>query len=108
LAYVELAPELVRVFEVITGDDQLSTMLAGRWRPLQKMLSVAGSIAVLASVIFGSDVGVVTYRIARSISAALIAGVVAGAVLVVLTSVYQWRRLCRGSFSPTIGQQEAD
>jgi hypothetical protein len=104
LAYVELAPELVTVFEAITGDDQLSTMLPGRWRPLQKMLSVAGSIAVLTSVIFGADVGVVTYGVDRSISAALVAGAVAGAVLVVLTSVYQWRRLCRVSFAPTIGQ----
>ncbi len=107
LAYVELAPELVRVFEAVTGEEQVSTMLPGRWRPLQKMLSVAGSIAVLTSVIFGSDVGVVTYGVAHSFSAALIVGAVAGAVLVVLTSVYQWRRWCRASFTPTIGQPEA-
>jgi hypothetical protein len=103
LAYGELAPELVRVFEVITGDDQLSLMLGGRWRPLQKMLSVAGSIAVLTSVIFGSDIGLVIYGFGHSLSAALITGAVTGAVLVVLTSIYQWRRLCRASVTPAIG-----
>jgi uncharacterized membrane protein len=59
---------------------------------------------VLTSVIFGADVGVVTYGINGSISAALTAGAVAGAVLVVLTSLYQWRRLCRVPLPPTIGQ----
>jgi hypothetical protein len=107
VAYVELAPELVGVFEAITGEEQFSAMLPGRWRPLQKMLSVAGSIAVLTSVIFGSDVGVVTYGLAGSISVALIVGGVAGVVLVVLTSVYQWRRWCRASFSPATGQPDA-
>ena len=82
-------------------------MLPGRWRPLQKMLSVAGSIAVLTSVIFGSDVGVVIYGVTRSLSAALIVGGVAGAALVVLTSVYQWRRLCTASHPPSLGQPEA-
>ena len=75
-------------------------MLGGRWRPLQKMLSVAGSIAVITSVVFGGDVGVIVYGCRASLSAATLAGTEAGLILAVLTIRYQrdrWRTAPRGS-----------
>jgi hypothetical protein len=36
-------------------------MSSGRWQVPQKMLSVAGSIAVISSVVLGADAGVLGY-----------------------------------------------
>jgi hypothetical protein len=55
--YVQLVPELAAVLGAVGGDEEFVVMLTGRWQPVQKMLSVAGSIAVLTSVVFGADLG---------------------------------------------------
>ena len=75
-------------------------MFAGRWRALQKMLSVAGSMAVISSAVLGADVGAVVYGISASLPAALLAGAAAGTALMLATSRYQWARWCRSSSAP--------
>jgi hypothetical protein len=37
-------------------------MFAGRWQALQKMLSVARSMAVISGVVLGADAGAVAWR----------------------------------------------
>ena len=98
--YAELVPELAPVLREIAGDEEFVVMLRGRWQPLQKMLSVAGSVAVLTSVIFGADIGVVVFWAGRSLPVALIVGAVAGAFLAVATARYQWHRWCEASSAP--------
>ena len=63
-------------------------------------LSVAGSMAVISSVVLGADVGAVTYGLASSLLAALLAGAAAGIALMFITVRYQWARWCRASSSP--------
>jgi hypothetical protein len=54
------------------------------------MLSLAGSMAVISSVVPGADVGAVAYGLSASVPAALLAGAPAGAVLMFATARYQW------------------
>ena len=75
-------------------------MFAGRWQALQKMLSVAGSMAVISSVVLGADAGVVAYGLSASLLAALLAGTAAGTVLMFATARYQWGRWCGASSAP--------
>jgi hypothetical protein len=65
------------------------------------MLSVAGSMAVISSVVLGADVGALAYGLGTSLLAALLAGVAAGTALILVTVRYQWARWCKASSSPT-------
>jgi hypothetical protein len=69
-------------------------------QPLQKMLTVAGSIAVTTSVVLGGDVGVIVHGCQASLSAAILAGTAAGLILALLTARYQWDRLCKTPLGP--------
>ena len=91
-AYAQLVPELAGLLAVASGDEEGSIMLGRRWQPLQKMLSVAGSIAVITSVVPGGDVGVIAYGCRATLFAATLAGTAAGLILAVLTACYQWDR----------------
>ena len=58
------------------------------------MLSVAGSIAVITSVVLGGDVGVIAYGCRATLFAATLVGT-AGLILIFLTIRYQrgrWRQ----------------
>ena len=99
-AYAQLVPELAGLLAAADADEAEVTMFAGRWQALQKLLSVAGSMAVISSVVFGADVGVLSYGLRGSLLAALVAGAVAGAGLMLATARYQWARWCRASFAP--------
>ena len=50
-------PELAGLLAQADVDEAEVTMLSGSWQALQKMLSVAGSIAVISSAVLGADVG---------------------------------------------------
>jgi hypothetical protein len=95
--YVQLVPELAGLISGAWGDEKLNMMLTGRWRPFRKMLSVAGSVAVITSVVFGADIGVLLYGLHLLLSVAIAAGAVGGAALVGLTGYYQWARWCEAS-----------
>jgi hypothetical protein len=95
--YAQLVPELAEILAVASGDEVGSVMLGSRWQPLQKMLSVAGSIAVITSVVLGGDVGVIVYGCRASLAAATLVGTAAGLILAFLTARYQWDRWCKAS-----------
>src|SRR6201999_2932164 len=95
--YCELMPDLVGVLAMTSATEESVTMLSGRWQPFQKMLSIAGSVGVLASVIFGSDLGVLAYGVCPWLYVAIGVGAAAGLVSAVLTSVYQYKRWCGAS-----------
>jgi hypothetical protein len=95
--YCELMPDLVGVLAMTSATEESVTMLSGRWQPFQKMLSIAGSVGVLASVIFGSDLGVLAYGVGTSLYVAIGVGAAAGLVSAVLASVYQYKRWCGAS-----------
>jgi hypothetical protein len=99
-AYAQLVPELAGLLAVAAGDEEGSVMLGSRWQPLQKMLSVAGSIAVITSVVLGGDVGVIVYGCRASLFAAILAGAAAALILASLTARYQWDRWRRASPDP--------
>jgi hypothetical protein len=99
-AYAQLIPELAGLLAEADVDEAEVTMLSGRWQPLQKMLSVAGSIAVLSSVVLGADAGVIAYGATASLAAALCIGAAAGILLVAGTARYQWARWCHASSNP--------
>jgi hypothetical protein len=95
--YAQLVPELACLLSGAWGDEKLNMMLTGRWQPFRKMLSVAGSVAVITSVVFGADIGVLLYGLHLPLSVALAAGAVGGTALIGLTAYYQWARWCEAS-----------
>lgn len=99
-AYAQLVPELAGLLAEADTDEAEVSMFAGRWQALQKMLSVAGSMAVISSVVLGADAGVVAYGLSASLLAALLAGTAAGTVLMFATARYQWGRWCGASSAP--------
>ena len=48
------------------ADDRLVARLSPRWQPFQKMLSVAGSVAMITSVVVGGGAGVSASQPERS------------------------------------------
>lgn len=66
-------------------------------QPFQKMLSVAGSVGALASVVFGADIGVLAYGVGASLYAAIGTGACAGAAAAVLTGIYQYWHWCEAT-----------
>ena len=99
-AYAQLVPELAGLLAEADTDEAEVSMFAGRWQALQKMLSVAGSMAVISSVVLGADAGAVAYGLSASLFAALLAGTAAGTVLMFATGRYQWGRWCVASSAP--------
>jgi hypothetical protein len=61
------------------------------------MLSVAGSVGVLTSVVFGSDAGVLAYGIGASLYVSIAIGACTGLGMAVLTLLYQYRRWCEAT-----------
>jgi hypothetical protein len=101
-AYAQLIPELAGLLATSWGEEALTMMLNGRWAPLRKMLSVAGSVAVITSVVFGADVGVLLYGCHLSLYVAMGLGVAAGVGLAAVSATYQWSQWCRASPAPTL------
>jgi hypothetical protein len=101
-AYAQLIPELARLLAMSWGEEELNMMLTGRWAPLRKMLSVAGSLAVITSVVLGADIGVLVYGCNLPLYVAIPAGAVAGGCLATVSAAYQWSQWCRASPSPHV------
>ena len=95
--YAELMPELADVLAMTSGAEESAAMLSGRWQPLQKLLSVAGSVGVLGSMVFGADIGVLAYGVGAPLYAAIGTGACAGTVAAVLIGLYQYRRWCEAT-----------
>jgi hypothetical protein len=99
-AYAQLIPELAGLLAKAEVDETEVIMFGGRWQTLQKMLSVAGSMAVISSVVLGGDAGVLVYGFTDSLAVALLAGTAGGALLLFVTARYQWARWCKASANP--------
>lgn len=99
-AYIQLVPELEAMLSASWGDEAVNVMLTGRWRPLQKMLSVAGSVAVISGVLFGADIGALIYGFETSLSIAIAGGALGALLLIAALGHYQWARWCEASPEP--------
>ena len=78
--YDQLVPELAPLMSQAVADDGLVAMLSPRWQPFQKMLSVAGSVAVITSVVVRGDAGVIVFGVSRLLYLAIAVGAAAGAL----------------------------
>jgi hypothetical protein len=87
--YEQLVPELAPLMSQAVADDGLVAMLSPRWQPCQKMLSVAGSVAVITSVVVGGDAGVIVFGVSRLLCLAIAVGAAAGALALGWASWYQ-------------------
>ena len=76
-------------------------MLSPRWQPFQKMLSVAGSVAVITSVVVGGDAGVIVFGVSRLLYLAIAVGAAAGALALGWATWYQWHHWCQASRPPS-------
>ena len=96
--YAQLVPELSHALLESAGNEQAVAMLTPRRQPFQRMLSVAGSIGVVTSILLGADVGVLTFGLGAPLAAALPVGVVVGLVTVFASVRFQSARW-RGSYA---------
>src|SRR6266566_8913423 len=99
--YDQLVPELAPLMSQAVADDGLVAMLSPRWQPFQKMLSIAGSVAVITSVVAGGDAGVTVFGVSRLLYLAIAVGGAAGALALGWASWYQWRHWCQASRPPS-------
>jgi len=99
--YDQLIPELAPLMSQAVVDEGTAAMLSPRWQPFQKMLSVAGSVAVITSVVLGGDAGVIVFGVSRMLYLAIALGTAAGALSVGWATWYQWRHWCQASGPPS-------
>ena len=99
--YDQLIPELAPLMSQAVADEGTAAMLSPRWQPFQKMLSVAGSVAVITSVVLGGDAGVIVFGVSRMLYLAIALGAVAGALALGWATWYQWRHWCQASGPPS-------
>ena len=99
-SYNQLVPDLAPLMVQAVADEGTVVMFSARWQPFQKMLSVAGSVAVITSVVLGGDIGVIVYGVTHSLAAAIGVGAVAGALTLGWATWYQWGRWCQASPPP--------
>ncbi|MFE9890651.1 hypothetical protein [Streptomyces scopuliridis] len=90
--YAELVPELADPLLAVAGAEQAVAMLTPRRKPFQRMLSVAGSIGVITSVVIGADVGVLAYGLHAPLVTALPGGVTVGLVTLFASVRFQSSR----------------
>jgi hypothetical protein len=95
--YDQLVPELAPLMSQAVADEGVVAMLSPRWQPFQKMLSVAGSVAVITSVVLGGDAGVIVYGVSRLLYVAIAVGVAAGALVLGWATWYQWHHWYQAS-----------
>ncbi len=99
--YDQLIPELAPLMSLAVADEGTAAMLSPRWQPFQKMLSVAGSVAVITSVVLGGDAGVIVFGVSRMLYLAIALGTAAGALALGWATWYQWRHWCQASGPPS-------
>ncbi|WP_369251265.1 hypothetical protein [Streptomyces sp. R41] len=90
--YAELVPELADNLRAVAGAEQAIVMLTPSRKPFQRMLSVAGSVGVITSVVIGADAGILVYGLNAPLAAALPVGVATGLLAVYATVRFQSAR----------------
>lgn len=96
--YAQLVPQLSHTLLDSTGAEQAVVMLTPRRQPFQRMLSVAGSIGVVTSVIIGADAGVLAFGLDAPLAVALPVGAGAGLAALYASVRFQSARW-RGSYA---------
>lgn len=87
--YAQLVPELAPLLAVAAGAEQSTLMLApGRVR-LQSLLTVAGTVGTISSVLVGADVGVLVFGPTGNLWLALGAGAAAGLLCLLACQRFQ-------------------
>jgi hypothetical protein len=105
-AYAQLVPELADILLSAAGEEQASSMLTPRRQPFQLMLSIAGSMGVITSIVTGADLAVLVYGLKGPLALAISVGAAAG-VCVALASVrFQWNRWL-GAMSASLSSSDA-
>lgn len=92
-SYAQLVPELAAMLAVVHGGDVYQQRVGRRSR-VQKLLTVAGSISVITSLLTGADIGLFVVSVSGSLITGLGIGVVTGAISVGAHLAYQsweWR-----------------
>jgi hypothetical protein len=90
--YAQLVPELADLLLVAAGAEQSHAMLAPRRQPFQMMLTVAGTLAVITSVLVGAAAGVLVYGLAGRLWVGVAVGAVVGTAVVITTLWFQRAR----------------
>jgi hypothetical protein len=104
-AYSQLVPELASLLSSAVGDEQFVAMLTPRRQRFQLLLSVAGSLGVVTSLVLGADCGVLAYGVHISLGGAIGAGAVTGGLALSASHRFQRPRFSaanQGSATPTL------
>jgi hypothetical protein len=98
--YAQLVPDLAGLLAVAAGAEQSTAMLTRRRQPFQAMLTVAGTIGIVTTLVLGADVGVLVYGPTGHLGAALLGGAAAGLAVVVRVYRFQLARWRGVSWDP--------
>ena len=79
--YTELMPGLAARLQPMAGPEQSVVMPRPRLNRLQALLTVAGGLRVITSIVLGADAGVLMYGLHAPLAAAIIVGAVVGALI---------------------------
>ena len=90
--YAQLIPPLAGLPAAATGDEQAVAMLTARRQPFQMMLSVAGSIGVITSIVIGADVGIAVYGIRAPLGVAIASGAITCLFVAIMSGRFQQAR----------------
>jgi hypothetical protein len=99
-AYRQLVPELAGLLSSAVGDEQFVAMLTPRRQRFQLLLSVAGSLGVVTSLVFGADCGVLAYGLGTSLGWAIAAGAVTGGLALSVSHRFQRARFSGANQTP--------
>lgn len=90
--YIQLVPRLAELLLAATGAEQATAMLTQRRQPFQMMLSVAGSIGVITSIVIGADAGVAVYGCHAPLVLAILCGAAIGVAAIIASGRFQQNR----------------
>ena len=90
--YTELMPELGRKLQPMVQPEQSVVMLSPALGRLQALLTVAGSLGVITSIVLGADAGTLAYGLHAPLAVAIAVGVVTAAVAAISAIRFQIAR----------------
>jgi hypothetical protein len=91
-AYSQLIPELASLLSSAVGDEQFVAMLTPSRQRFQLLLSVAGSLGVVTSLVIGADCGVLAYGLHISLGGAIGVGAITAALALSASHRFQRAR----------------
>ena len=98
--YAELVPGLADALRAAAGEEEMMVMLPTRRKGFQLLLSVAGTVGLIAGIVAGADAGVLAYGLSGSLGIAIAAGMAAGVLAVAVGIRFQRARWLGAGFGP--------